>query len=231
MADTDGWRAASSGSGEPGAGSGEAPAECASEQPRAGGTLRSRLRRRAQGRRWRWPRLLLLLVLAWLLKQHLTEPGHAGLFSGINLVVHEAGHLALGWFGELPGILGGTLFELGAPLAATVAFFRREDDFAVAVAVFWLGTALVDVGFYAADARLRSLPLVSPGTGEPVHDWAWLLGRLRLLEHDRLLGALLRWSGLLSMAGSLVLGAAVVREIGHEGPPPGRRNNARGDIY
>lgn len=148
------------------------------------------------------------------------------MFAGINLVIHEAGHLALGWFGTTPGILGGTLFELGAPLAAGAAFHRQRDDFGVAVAAFWLGTALVDVGLYAADARTRAIPLVSPVSGDPVHDWGWILGRLGLLAHDRAIGAGIRGLGLLTMAGSLVLGAAVVRAIGSgEGEPDGRNNS------
>jgi len=147
-------------------------------------------------------------------------------FAGINLVIHEAGHLALGWFGTTPGILGGTLFELGAPLAAGAAFHRQRDDFGVAVAAFWLGTALVDVGLYAADARTRAIPLVSPVSGDPVHDWGWILGRLGLLAHDRAIGTGIRGLGLFTMAGSLVLGAAVVRAIGSgEGAPDGRNNS------
>ncbi|NIP59697.1 MAG: hypothetical protein GWN82_18825, partial [Gemmatimonadetes bacterium] len=120
--------------GESGAGRrdvGEASGTHGEEQATWWRSFRLHLRRRARGRRWRWPRLLLLLGLAWILKEHLGDPAYASLFGGINLAIHEAGHLALGWFGTTPGILGGTIFELGAPLAAGAAFHRQRDDFAV----------------------------------------------------------------------------------------------------
>lgn len=157
-----------------------------------------------RGRSW-LVRLPLVLVLAWILVRHMREPRWASIVAGLNLVIHEAGHLLFGWFGELAGIAGGTVLEIAVPLAVAAAFVRQRDWFAVAVCLFWLGTVFIDVGVYAADARLRALPLVSVG-GEPVHDWNYLLGEVGMLRHDRAVGALFRGLGIGAMA--LALGAA-----------------------
>ena len=56
------------------------------------------------------------------------------------------------------------------------------------------------------DARARALPLVSPGGGEPLHDWFYLLNRLGLLEMDHALALIVRGLGVVSMLVFLVLG-------------------------
>lgn len=180
--------------------------------------LRAAVARRGRGRR-RVGRALLLPALAWILWRHLGDPFHASIVSGLNLVVHEAGHLFFGWFGRLPGVAGGTVMELLVPVLVAVLFFRHRDDFGVAVALFWLGTALVDVGVYAADARNQALPLVSPVTGSPEHDWTYLLMRFGALRHDRLIGTLFRRAGLAAMAAGLVGGAWIVRQLARDGAP------------
>ncbi|MFC1575724.1 hypothetical protein ACFL5A_03660, partial [Gemmatimonadota bacterium] len=151
------------------------------------------------------------LVFAWILWRHLADPGYNSLFDGLNLVIHEAGHLAFSWFGEWIGVAGGTLFQLAAPVAAGILFHRQRDYFAVAVALFWLGTNLVDVGIYVADARAQLLPLVSPTSGDPLHDWYYLLAHAGLLRHDQALGGAFRALGLGSMALSLLWGGWMVR--------------------
>jgi hypothetical protein len=150
-------------------------------------------------------------VLLWIFQAYLRDPAHSSIFDGLNLVVHEAGHMFFFWFGEFLGMAGGTIFELAIPILVGIAFFRQKDFFGIAVVLFWLGTALFHVGIYAADARSQLLGLVSMGAGEPVHDWHYLLSRLGLLEQDRLLGNLLRILGTLSMATALAWGGWMVR--------------------
>ncbi len=152
--------------------------------------------------------------MAWILWRHLRDPFFRSIVAGLNLVVHEAGHLFFGWFGRLPGMAGGTIMELGVPVLVGVLFYRQRDEFAVAVALFWVGTALVDVGVYAADARARALPLVSPVTGSPEHDWSYLLMRFGILRHDRLVGAVFRHAGLAAMACGLLGGAWILLRAG-----------------
>ena len=111
-----------------------------------------------------WIRLPILLVLTWILHSHLGDPGYTSIFGGINLGFHEMGHAAFMWFGNrMLTTAGGTLFEVGIPMAAGVYLFvKQRDPFGAMVCLFWMGTALVGAGVYAADARALALPLVSP---------------------------------------------------------------------
>jgi hypothetical protein len=45
----------------------------------------------------------------------------------LSLPIHEGGHLLFGWFGQTIGVAGGTILQLGVPLALVIYFaFRRE---------------------------------------------------------------------------------------------------------
>ena len=151
---------------------------------------------------------------AWVWARHVGDPSFRGPFGGVNLVVHEAGHALFSWSGNTTlTIAGGTLLELAVPLMAGVLFLRQRDAFAVTVAGVWLATALLDVGVYAGDARTRLLPLVSVGSGPPLHDWGYLLGELGILEHDRTIARLFRDAGLALMTASLLAGGWVTSRI------------------
>lgn len=159
-----------------------------------------------------WGRSALLLLLLVIFLAYLRDPEYSSIFDGLNLVAHEAGHLAFSYFGEFLAMAGGTLFELAIPLGVGVAFYRRQDFFGTYVVLFWLGTALVHVGVYMADARSRALGLVSMGGGEPLHDWYYLLGQMGLLRQDHLLGGGVRLCGLIAMAWGLWGGGRFVME-------------------
>lgn len=156
----------------------------------------------------RWIRVPVLVVLAWILHRHLTDPDFVSIFAGINLAIHEMGHAALFWFGNrLLTTAGGTLFEVGVPLVAGgYLWLRQQDRFGAAVCLFWAGTALVGAGVYAADARAQQLPLVSPFGPVDVdsHDWTVLLLRFGRLSQDQQIGAALRHAGVLAMMCGLV---------------------------
>ncbi|MEX0979985.1 MAG: hypothetical protein WDZ89_02755 [Gemmatimonadota bacterium] len=156
-------------------------------------------------------RLPLLLWLGVVFLRHLGDREYQSLFGGLNLGIHEVGHYLFMPFGVMPlgefgMIAGGTLLQLAAPIVAAWMFLRQEDYFGIAVAVCWLGTSLYGVARYAEDARARMLNLVSPGSGTPIHDWHYLLGRTGLLEQDQLVGSLLRLLGAGSLATGLVGG-------------------------
>lgn len=166
-----------------------------------------------------WGRGLLLLILTLIFWRYLTEPSYRSIFNGLNLVIHEAGHAAFSYFGEWISVAGGTVFQLGLPLLAGIIFYRQGDVFAVTVALFWLGTNAVEVGIYAADARARALPLVSPSTAEPIHDWYYMLARAGLLRLDLLIGGLFRAGGLAAMGLALATGGWLVRVMARRAVP------------
>jgi hypothetical protein len=147
------------------------------------------------------PRGILVALLGWFLVRFLLDPRYVPPFAALNLVVHEAGHALFFWSGnQWWTVAGGTLFELAVPPLVGLLFFRQRDALGVLVALFWLGSALVDVSVYVGDARAQALPLVSMWEGTPIHDWNYLLGRAGGLRYDRPLGRLLRLLGLVCMA-------------------------------
>jgi hypothetical protein len=117
---------------------------------------------------------------------------------GVNLALHEGGHLFLAFAGETLHFLGGTLGQLFFPAAAALHFRRRGDAFACGVCALWLGESGMNVAVYLGDARAQALPLV----GGHVHDWNWLLARASLLAQCEWLARLLHLA-----ASALVIGA------------------------
>ena len=156
-------------------------------------------------------RIALLVVLAWFTLRHLADPAYQGIYGGLNLVLHEAGHLVFGWFGgRWLSAAGGTLFHLTCVVAVGVAFWRQRDPFAATVALWWSGTVLVGAGHYAADARRQVLPLVTVGDGPVGHDWYTMLDPLGLLAWDQQVGAALRGFGLALLGMGIAAGAWTV---------------------
>lgn len=123
----------------------------------------------------------------------LLHPGHYGWLDSLDLAIHEFGHPLFGILGEFIGFLGGTLMQLLMPAAFVVYFWRRADRHAAMVALWWVAQNLWNISVYVQDARAQELPLV--GGGE--HDWSYILGRLGLLNQDRMIGASVRLAGAL----------------------------------
>lgn len=166
----------------------------------------------ASGKMWQ-PRAALLVFCTWIFLRHLKDPLYGGIVKGLNLAIHEIGHVLFGFIGEFISIAGGTILELAAPLIAFWMFYRQRDYFAIAIALCWLGTAFFDVGVYAADARAGDLPLVGIGTADPEHDWFIMLAETDLLNHDKTIGGFFRLMGVLSFAAGLGFGTWMVMQM------------------
>ena len=148
-------------------------------------------------------RLLLTLFLAIYGAACLAHPGSDGLLDGVDLAIHETGHLVFGPFGEFVGFAGGTLAQLIMPAVFAVYFWRQGDRHAATVPVWWLAQNLWNISVYAADARAQLLPLV--GGGE--HDWAYMLGRLGWLSLDTRISRVIWLTGVAVYVASIVQGA------------------------
>ncbi len=129
-----------------------------------------------------------------------SDQGWVPVLDSFNLALHEAGHPLVGMFSDRLMVYGGTLFQLGFPLAVAWHFHRRDHAVGVAVAWVWLGENLLNVARYMADARAQVLPLV--GGGE--HDWTEILSRWGLLASDVRLAGLLRVVATLVVVGACV---------------------------
>ena len=154
-------------------------------------------------------RLLLTLFLAIYGAACLANPGSGSLLDGVDLAIHETGHLVFGPFGEFVGFAGGTLAQLIMPSVFAVYFWRQGDRHAATVPVWWLAQNLWNISVYAADARAQLLPLV--GGGE--HDWAYMLGRLGWLSLDTRISRVIWLTGVAIYAASIVQGARYARAV------------------
>ena len=125
-------------------------------------------------------RVLSVLLLAYGLYD-LSDPARGSLIAGVDLAIHETGHIVFGPFGEFIGFAGGTIFQLLMPALFVVYFLRRKDQHSASVALWWVGQNCGHIAVYAGDARAQELPLV--GGGE--HDWFYMLSATGSLSHDR----------------------------------------------
>ena len=170
------------------------------------------MRRWCAGASW-LPRLPVLVVLAYWFVRHLGDPTYQTLIDGLNFGIHELGHVVFTPFGKFLEIAGGTILQCAAPLVGIAMFLRQRDYFAVSFALGWLATNFYDVAQYVGDARMRSLPLVGLGAGEPIHDWAYLLGKLGLIRSDLTIAWWLRVGGLVCFVAALALGGWLLWEM------------------
>jgi hypothetical protein len=125
-----------------------------------------------------------VLVAAYL-TAYLRRPDAFLLLDHVDLAIHEAGHVLFAPFGEFAGIAGGTILQLVVPAAFVLYFARTGQRYAAFIVLFWVAQSLHNVAVYMGDARAQLLPLV--GGEYVIHDWAYMLSRLRLLQEDRAL--------------------------------------------
>jgi hypothetical protein len=115
-----------------------------------------------------------------------------GYLSGADLLFHEAGHLLFSPFGEEVSIWGGTLTQILIPSGIMTAFLWTRRPYSASVMGCWAGQNLFSISDYIKDARAQVLPYV----GGEIHDWAYILGRFRLLEKDQTIANAVWFAGL-----------------------------------
>jgi hypothetical protein len=133
------------------------------------------------------PRLILWLWLTYISVRHAGDFEYNSFLGGLNLGIHEFGHLICQPFGQLITILGGSLVQCLVPAISVFMFWRQRDYFAWTFSLVWLSTNMEGVARYIADARKLELELVSPfgGDGETIHDWNWLLNHWDILMYEQ----------------------------------------------
>jgi hypothetical protein len=144
-------------------------------------------------------------------------------FSGLDLGIHELGHIIFSPFGDFIHIAGGCLFQCIFPILWLVSLHFKKWYFASAMCWCWLGMNLFDVGAYAADARARLLPLsVGPagiseqGSDESydkAHDWYQMLSRTHHLNWDLAIGHIFRVAGTVSFIIGLSIGLLLIAQM------------------
>jgi hypothetical protein len=161
-------------------------------------------------RNLRWLYLFVLIYFLYLLVRYLLDQEYFNpVFYGINLGIHEAGHyIIFPLFGEFISMLGGSLFEVLAPIIAMLSFYFHRQYFAVAFCFGWLATALIDTSIYIRDAQEMNLQLLF---GQ--HDWNYILGSLGLLQHDNNIANIVYIFGMLSLSICITYGFYIVSKM------------------
>jgi hypothetical protein len=125
--------------------------------------------------------IIMPVALYWSLTR-----GEYGLIDNADLVIHEAGHFFFMFFGKFIYTAGGTLMQIILPSLIAWYFFRNRYRTGVQFSLLWLGQNFINISVYAADARVRKLPLL--GGNKVYHDWHYLLRELNLLNSDTEVG-------------------------------------------
>jgi hypothetical protein len=128
------------------------------------------------------------------------------LLDHVDLAIHEAGHVLFAPLGEFAGIAGGTILQLVVPAAFVLYFARTGQRYAAFIVLFWVAQSMHNVAVYMGDARAQLLPLV--GGEYVIHDWAYMLSRLRLLQEDRALADAVKATA--ALAWFAALGGALI---------------------
>jgi hypothetical protein len=123
----------------------------------------------------------------------------------VFLPIHEGGHLLFRWVGGTLYIAGGTLMQLGVPLALAVYFVFQRQILGAAFAAFFFFENFLNVGTYMADARAHALPLVTVGDpNNVINDWTFMFSKLGVLSHDTAIGGTVRFLGWVGMPSVMV---------------------------
>jgi hypothetical protein len=158
-----------------------------------------------------------VVSLAWL---SFTRNGWVPFLSGVDLGVHEFGHMLLGWAPSLAVALAGSAVQVAAPAALAGYFWWRRDRLAVVLMVAWLGMSLNNVAVYVRDATRMELPLFGDDGSGAGHDWRNILGELGWLEHAEALAGLVRAASVLAFLAALALAGWFARQDLGRRPEP-----------
>ena len=150
---------------------------------------------------------MLLAYLAYIAIRSLDDYEYWTIFSGLTLVVHEAGHVLFSPFGEMLEVAGGSITQLAIPVIVALLFLRQREYFGISVALAWLSMSLTNLATYIGDARTQFLGLVSMGNGDPIHDWHFILARYAMLGDDKSLARFANVLSVLALVAAVALGA------------------------
>ncbi len=115
------------------------------------------------------------------------------LIDGVNLLIHEAGHLFFRPLGEFMMIAGGSLFQVIMPAIFVGYFVRQKNYYSAAMVLFWVGESILNVSVYAGDSLALQLPLL--GGEDSIHDWNYMLGQMGMLKSTPKIAGFIRFTG------------------------------------
>jgi len=128
------------------------------------------------------------------------DPYQWHLIDGVNLVIHEAGHIVFYAFGEFMMIAGGSLFQVIMPLLFVGYFAYNRKFYSASLVLFWVGESILNVSVYAGDSLALQLPLL--GGSDSTHDWNYMLSSLNMLPATAKVAGTIRALGTLTIIGA-----------------------------
>lgn len=117
----------------------------------------------------------------------------------VDLGVHELGHLLTYVFPDMVTAAAGSAFQVLVPAGLATAFWlATKDQMAAGLCLAWSGSSAQQVAVYVADAPYQRLPLLGGH-----HDWAFVLGRLGMLDRADALATAIRGLGVLLLVAGM----------------------------
>lgn len=170
-------------------------------------------------------RTVIWVVFAYMGLQFLTAPlapeSVSGFWHMVNLPFHEAGHVLFGWLPRLGVSIMGSGGQLLMPLVCgIIMFITTRDTFGVTICLWWFGQNFLDIAPYIDDARRGTLPLLGGNTGQTspygFHDWQFILGEMKMLQHDHAIAAASWRTGKVIIVIALLWGAAILARAAYK---------------
>ncbi|MBF0225202.1 MAG: hypothetical protein HQK76_07075 [Desulfobacterales bacterium] len=125
----------------------------------------------------------------------------------INKVIHEAGHLVFSPFGQFMMGIGGTLAQLVVPIFILLIFLiTNRDPLSASFCLWWFSENIMELAPYINDAKLQTF-LQSDKSfliGKGIHDWAFILEELDLMNYAHLIANLVHTTGVALMLTSFI---------------------------
>ena len=149
-----------------------------------------------------YAKAIFAIIITWYFIYCLRSLENSHIVTIVNLIIHEAGHSILFFFGQFIQVLGGSLFQVFVPLIFAIYFLIQEDIYSSGIILLWVGESVIEVSRYAGDAILMQLPLL--GGDNVIHDWNWLLFNTNLLQHTALVASIIFTVGVLIMIGGFM---------------------------
>ncbi|MDH4139199.1 MAG: hypothetical protein OEV43_01355 [Coriobacteriia bacterium] len=109
--------------------------------------------------------------------------GWVPLLSGVDLGIHEFGHMILMWGPPVVVWMAGSVLQMLVPAGLAVYFAVRRDMLAVILMCAWAAESLNNVGVYVYDATRLRLDLLGDDGSKMGHDWANILTELKLIPY------------------------------------------------
>ncbi len=144
----------------------------------------------AAGRNW----IISFVVLAvslWISAAYLGNQGSTGPLATLDMSIHLLGHAITGTLGEVGAAFGGTLLQVGLPVALFFALQKNERYFLAMIALIWVSINLFEVAAYIEDALFLQLTFEGVGAHD-THDWHVILVELGLFEQSGFLATSVR---------------------------------------